>query len=78
MMEWKEFTGSLAGGRPTDNERFRSITSALRHYSLTVREERFIDLVSQYWEQKGSLTDEQECILEGVYRETRRWAKLLI
>jgi hypothetical protein len=33
-------------------------------------------LVTSYFDQKGILTEEQEVILDGLYREKMRWARL--
>jgi len=55
----------------TDNERFRCIIGALKHCGLTEMEKRFIKLTGHYLDQNGVLTDQQESILEGIYREKR-------
>jgi hypothetical protein len=38
-------------------------------------EKRFIELTGYYLDQNGVLTDQQESILEGIYREKKRWRK---
>jgi hypothetical protein len=63
------------GGLHTDNERFRCIICALKHCGLTEIEKRFIELTGHYLDQNGVLTDQQESILEGIYREKKRWRK---
>ena len=63
------------GGLHTDNERFRCIICALKHCGLTEMEKRFIELTGHYLDQNGVLTDQQESILEGIYREKKRWRK---
>jgi hypothetical protein len=57
------------GGLHTDNERFRCIICALKHCGLAEVEKRFIELTGHYLDQNGVLTDQQESILEGIYRE---------
>ena len=63
------------GGLHTDNERFRCIICTLKHCGLTEMEKRFIELTGHYLDQNGVLTDQQESILEGIYREKKRWRK---
>jgi len=58
-----------------DNQRFQSIICALKHYKLTAMQKRFIELTGDYLAQDGVLTDQQESILEGIYRERKRWGK---
>ncbi len=58
-----------------DNQKFQSIINALKHYELTAMQKRFIELTGDYLNQNGVLTDEQESILEGIYREKKRWGK---
>jgi len=65
----------LIGGLPMDNERIRCIICALKRYRLTEMEKRFIELTGHYLDQNGVLTDQQESILEGIYREKKRWRK---
>ena len=52
-----------------DTERLECIMSGLNRYELTGPEERFVQSVEQFFKQKSMLTDQQESILEGVYRE---------
>jgi hypothetical protein len=53
-----------------DKERLTCIMSGLNRYELTGLEKRFVQSVEQYYEEKSMLTDQQESILEGVYRES--------
>jgi len=50
--------------------------SGLNRFELTRCEKQFLELVTSYFDQKGILTEEQEVILEGLYREKMRWARL--
>jgi hypothetical protein len=43
--------------------------SGLNRYELTALEKRFVQSVEQFFTKKSMLTDQQESILEGVYRE---------
>ncbi len=52
-----------------DKERLKCIMWGLNRYELTGLEKRFVQSVEQYFKQKSLLTDQQESILEGVYRE---------
>ena len=52
-----------------DKERLTCIMSRLNRYELTGLEKRFVQSVEQYYKEKSMLTDQQESILEGVYRE---------
>ena len=52
-----------------DKERLECIMSGLNRYELTGLEKRFVQSVEQYFQEKSMLTDQQESILEGVYRE---------
>jgi hypothetical protein len=45
--------------------------SGLSRYGLTGLEKRFVQSVEQYYKEKSMLTDQQESILEGVYREKK-------
>jgi hypothetical protein len=55
-----------------DKERLECILSGLNRYELTGLEKRFVTSVGQYFKEKSILTDQQESILEGVYREKTR------
>ncbi len=52
-----------------DKQRLECIMSGLNRYELTGLEKRFVQSVKQYYKDKSVLTDQQESILEGVYRE---------
>jgi len=69
------FPNPIGVGLAMDNKRFRSIASALKHYRLTEMEKRFVELTEQVHNQNGILTEQQESILEGIYREKKRWSK---
>lgn len=58
-----------------DQGRFRSIMTWLGCYELTVSEQRFIDSLKRHFRERGGLFDQQELMLEGIYREKRRWAE---
>ncbi len=52
-----------------DKERLQCIMSGLNRYELTGLEKQFVQSVKQYFKEKSMLTEQQESILEGVYRE---------
>ena len=52
-----------------DKERLECILSGLNRYELTGLEKRFVQSVGQYFKEKSMLTERQESILEGVYKE---------
>jgi hypothetical protein len=52
-----------------DKERLQCIMSGLNRYELTRLEKRFVQSVEHYFQEKSMLTNQQESILEGVYRE---------
>ncbi len=58
-----------------DKERLGSIVSALRCCELTYLERQFVRRVKEYFEENGELTDQQESILEGIYRGKIRWMR---
>jgi hypothetical protein len=58
-----------------DNERLRSIVSALGSCELTYLEKQFVGRAKEYFEENGMLTEQQESILEGIYRGKIRWMK---
>jgi hypothetical protein len=39
-------------------------------------EKRFLELVKASFGERGRLTEEQETMLEGIYREKLKWARL--
>jgi hypothetical protein len=49
--------------------------SLLGHCELTSLERQFVGRVKEYFAKNGMLTEQQESILEGVYREKVRWMK---
>jgi hypothetical protein len=59
-----------------DLSRLNSILSSLDDFKLTQHEKRFLELVKTSFGERGSLTEEQETMLEGVYREKVKWARL--
>ena len=58
-----------------DRERFRCIVSVLGRCELTTLEKQFVERLKEYFGKNGILTDQQESILEGIYREKIRWMK---
>jgi hypothetical protein len=58
-----------------DKERLECIMSGLNRYELTGLEKRFVQSVGQYFKEKSMLTDQQESILERVYREKTRFIR---
>jgi hypothetical protein len=58
-----------------DKERLRSIVSALGSCELTYLEKQFVGRAKEYFEENGMLTEQQESILEGIYRGKIRRTK---
>ena len=56
-----------------DKREFRYLTSELKRYELTEIEKRFVDLTEKQFSQRGILSEQQETVLRGVYREKARW-----
>jgi len=52
-----------------DQERFKCILSVLDRDELTLRERQFVEAVRKYHNENGKVTDQQESVLEGIYRE---------
>jgi len=52
-----------------DDKRLNCILVGLKRHELTFRERQFIEAVEKYFHEKSVLTDQQESILEGIYRE---------
>ena len=52
-----------------DDKRLNRILVGLKRHELTFRERQFIEAVEKYFHEKSVLTDQQESILEGIYRE---------
>jgi len=66
----------LKGGEKiVDKERLWCIVSVLGRCELTALEKQFVERVKDHFEKNGILTDQQESILEGIYREKVRWMK---
>ena len=57
-----------------DQERFERIRSLLGRYELTMREKQFLGAVEKYFSENGKVTDQQESVLEGIYRE-KMWVR---
>jgi len=57
-----------------DRERFKHIVSVLGQNELTFRERLFVEAVKIYFNENSRLTDQQESILEGIYKE-KIWMK---
>ncbi len=58
-----------------DKRRLESLASFLAHCQLNSLEKHFLERVKEYFEEHGQLTDQQESILKGIYREKVRWTK---
>jgi uncharacterized membrane-anchored protein len=52
-----------------DQERFKRIVSFLGRHKLTLRERQFVEAVEKCLNENGKVTDQQESVLEGIYRE---------
>jgi uncharacterized membrane-anchored protein len=57
-----------------DQERFECILSLLERHELTLREKQFVEAVEKYFHENGRVTDQQESVLEGIYRE-KMWIR---
>jgi len=57
-----------------DQVRFRSILSSLERYELTLREKQFVEAIERYFHENGRVTDQQESVLKGIYRE-KKWMR---
>lgn len=57
-----------------DQERFKCILSVLDRDELTLRERQFVEAVRKYLNENGKVTDQQESVLEGIYRE-KMWIR---
>jgi len=53
-------------------EQLERIISGLKRLRLTEGEKQFTESVAQYYNQTGKLTEQQESISEGIYREKTR------
>ena len=54
--------------------RLNSILSSLEGHELTLRERQFVEAVEKYFHENGKVTDQQESVLEGIYKE-KMWIK---
>jgi len=52
-----------------DRGRLKCILSSLERHELTLRERQFVGAVEKYFYENGKVTDQQESMLEGLYRE---------
>lgn len=57
-----------------DQKRFKCIRSLLERHELTLRERQFVEAVEKYFHENGKVTDQQESLLEGIYRE-KMWVR---
>jgi uncharacterized membrane-anchored protein len=57
-----------------NQERFKCILSVLERDELTLRERQFVEAVRKYLNENGNVTDQQESVLEGIYKE-RMWIR---
>jgi len=54
--------------------RLKHILSLLRRHELTLRERQFVEAVELYFNENGKVTDQQESVLEGIYKE-KMWIR---
>ena len=52
-----------------DQGKLKRILSALEGHELTLRERQFVEAVEKYLNENGKVTDQQESVLEGIYKE---------
>ncbi len=57
-----------------DQERLKRILSLLERHELTMRERQFVEAVEKYFNENGKVTDQQESVLEGIYKE-KMWIR---
>lgn len=50
----------------------------LEQETLTLRERKFVDAVKRYFFEHGKITEQQESILKGIYREKIWMRKFLL
>jgi hypothetical protein len=55
-----------------DKERLDWVMSGLNRYKLTQKEDQFVKSAEQYFNQKNTLTEQQEERLENLYKEKSR------
>jgi hypothetical protein len=58
-----------------NRERLQCIVSGLNRFELTGLETLFIQLVEQDFDREGRLTDQQQSIVEAIYREKTRFIR---
>ena len=63
----KNCTGEL--NTNMNHKRLKGILSSLERHELTLRERQFVGAVEKYFRENGKVTDQQESMLEGIYRE---------
>ena len=56
--------------------RLNYLVSRLNRFELTRCEKEFMESTKVYLRERGEITEEQEKILEGIYKEKLRWSKL--
>jgi hypothetical protein len=61
-----------------NKNRLKCIISGLTRYELTGLEKRFVQSVEEYFNQNNLLTEQQESILEGLYREKIRFFRTAV
>jgi exonuclease VII small subunit len=52
-----------------DRERLKHIVSVLERGELTLRERQFVEGMKKYLNEDKKVTDQQESVLEGIYKE---------
>jgi hypothetical protein len=57
-----------------DRRRLNGPFSLLEQEALTSREKQFVEAVKRYFFEHGKLTEQQESILKGLYRE-KTWLR---
>ena len=57
-----------------DQKRFKHMLSLLERHELTLRERQFIEAVDKYFNENGEVSDQQESVLEGIYKE-KMWIR---
>lgn len=55
-----------------NKERLDWVMSGLNRYKLTEKEDQFVKSAEQYFNQKNTLTEQQEERLENLYKEKSR------
>ena len=57
-----------------DQGKLKRILSLLKGHELTLRERQFVEAVEKYLNENGKVTDQQESVLEGIYKE-KMWIR---